>query len=315
MKLKLLFIFTLLSFSFYAPYIAYLSDDNHNLTEIIVVKDGDTISDTLNQISSKNIFHFFFLKIFVKFNDFINFQSGEYTTKDISIKKLITNIENGSTVTHKLIIKEGSTIYDLNKLINNSKLINDCEMLSCIESKYGFKEGILYPDTYFYKNGMLASEILSKSHTRLVNYLENNIEKNIHNFNDVRKVLILASIIEKEAGNEKEKNDIASVFLKRLSINMKLQADPTIIYGLLPNFDGDIKKSDILDNTNKFNTYMIQGLPPSPISISSMSSIKAASFSKPGEYLFFVADSKTSHYFSKSYDEHLNKIKELRLDQ
>jgi len=315
MKLKLLFIFTLLSFSFYAPYIAYLSDDNHNLTEIIVVKDGDTISDTLNQISSKNIFHFFFLKIFVKFNDFINFQSGEYTTKDISIKKLITNIENGSTVTHKLIIKEGSTIYDLNKLINNSKLINDCEMLSCIESKYGFKEGILYPDTYFYKNGMLASKILSKSHTRLINYLENYIEKEIYNFNDIKKVLILASIIEKEAGNEKEKNDIASVFLKRLTINMKLQADPTIIYGLLPNFDGDIKKSDILDNKNKFNTYMIQGLPPSPISISSISSINAASFSKPGEYLFFVADSKTSHYFSKSYDEHLNKIKELRLDQ
>ena len=103
--------------------------------------------------------------------------------------------------------------------------------------------------------------------------------------------------------------------LKRLSTNMKLQADPTIIYGLLPNFDGDIKKSDILDTANKFNTYMIQGLPPSPISISSLSSIKAASFSKPGEYLFFVADSKTSHYFSKSYDEHLNKIKELKLDQ
>ena len=195
MKLKLLFIFTLLSFSFYAPYTAYLNDNNHNLTEIIVVKNGDTISDTLDQISSRNIFHFFFLKIFIKFNDFINFQSGEYTTKGISIKKLITNIVDGSTVTHKLIIKEGSTIYDLNKLINNSKLINDCEMLSCIESKYGFKEGILYPDTYFYKNGMLASEILSKSHTRLINYLENNIEKNTYNFNDVKKVLILSSII------------------------------------------------------------------------------------------------------------------------
>ena len=315
MKFRFLFALTLLSFSFYAPYTAYLNDNNHNLADIIVVKNGDTISYTLNQISSSNVFHLFFLKIFTKFNNFVNFQSGEYTTKNINIKKLITNIVDGSTVTHKLIIKEGSTIYDLNKLINNSKLINDCEMLSCIESKYGFKEGILYPDTYFYKNGMLASEILSKSHTRLVNYLENNIEKNIHNFNDVRKVLILASIIEKEAGNEREKNDIASVFLKRLSTNMKLQADPTIIYGLLPNFDGDIKKSDILDNTNKFNTYMIQGLPPSPISISSISSIKAASFSKPGEYLFFVADSKTSHYFSKSYDEHLNKIKELKLDQ
>ena len=73
------------------------------------------------------------------------------------------------------------------------------------------------------------------------------------------EVLILASIIEKEAGNDDEKSKIASVFLKRLSIGMRLQADPTIIYGLLPNFDGDIKKSDILDKNNKYNTYMING--------------------------------------------------------
>jgi UPF0755 protein len=96
---------------------------------------------------------------------------------------------------------------------------------------------------------------------------------------------------------------------------MRLQADPTIIYGLLPNFDGDIKKSDILNKTNKYNTYMINGLPPTPISISSTSSIKAAKNSTPGDYLFFVANSSTTHYFSKTYDEHLSKIKELGLNK
>ena len=96
---------------------------------------------------------------------------------------------------------------------------------------------------------------------------------------------------------------------------MRLQADPTIIYGLLPNFDGDIKKSDILDKSNKYNTYMINGLPPSPISISSLSSIDAAIDAVPGDYLFFVADSPTSHYFSKSYDEHLDMINQLGLDK
>ena len=96
---------------------------------------------------------------------------------------------------------------------------------------------------------------------------------------------------------------------------MRLQADPTIIYGLLPNFDGDIKKSDILNKNNKYNTYMINGLPPTPISISSISSINAAKKSSPGDYLFFVANSPTTHYFSKSYDEHLNKIKELGLNK
>ena len=96
---------------------------------------------------------------------------------------------------------------------------------------------------------------------------------------------------------------------------MRLQADPTIIYGLLPNFDGNIKKSDILDKNNKYNTYMINGLPPSPISNSSLSSISAAARALPGEYLFFVADSPSSHHFSKTYDEHLNKIKELGLNK
>ena len=104
---------------------------------------------------------------------------------------------------------------------------------------------------------------------------------------------------------------ISSVFLKRLDLGMKLQADPTIIYGLFPNFDGDIKKSDILDSNNKFNTYMIKGLPPTPISISSTSSIDAAVNSLPGEFLFFVADSPTSHYFSRTYDEHKKKVNEL----
>ena len=159
---------------------------------------------------------------------------------------------------------------------------------------------------------MTASSILIKSHKRLDEYLNNNINDDNMNKEDI---LILASIIEKEAGNDEEKLEISGVFLKRLSINMKLQADPTIIYGLLPNFDGDIKKSDILNRNNKYNTYMINGLPPTPISISSLSSIDAAINGLPGEYLFFVADSPTSHYFSKTYEEHVNKIKELGLNK
>ena len=96
---------------------------------------------------------------------------------------------------------------------------------------------------------------------------------------------------------------------------MRLQADPTIIYGLLPNFDGDIKKSDILDKNNPYNTYMIKSLPPTPIAIPSLTSIEAAVLSTPGEYLFFVANTPSSHYFSKTYDEHLSMIKTLGLNK
>ena len=163
---------------------------------------------------------------------------------------------------------------------------------------------------------MKSSLILKKSHKKLNEYVDPFFINNdrINSLNKYQ-VLILSSIVEKEAGNDNEKPMIASVFLKRLSINMRLQADPTIIYGLLPNFDGDIKKSDILNRNNKYNTYMINGLPPTPISISSKSSILAVINGIPGDYLFFLADSPNSHFFSKTYDEHLNKIKEIGLDK
>ena len=216
-----------------------------------------------------------------------------------------------------MTIQEGSTIYDLQKLLDNSFLINNCYYLDCIDSQYPFKEGILFPNTYFYKKDMLASSILKQSYNKLDLVLSELWSKKPPNniLKDKNEALILASIIEKEAGNDNEKSLIASVFLKRIEIGMRLQADPTIIYGLLPNFDGDIKKSDILDKNNPYNTYMIKSLPPTPIAIPSLTSIEAAVLSTPGEYLFFVANTPTSHYFSKTYDEHLSMIKTLGLNK
>ena len=235
----------------------------------------------------------------------------------MNIATAINSFNKGNTFTRFITINEGMNIFDLNKIIDKSYLINDCLNLSCLTNSYPFNEGILYPDTYFYKKGMKASDILKASHKSLDLKLtelwkkkpESNSLKNKY------EALILASIIEKEAGNHFEKKDIASVFLKRITLGMKLQADPTIIYGLLPDFDGDIKKSDILDKNNRYNTYMIKGLPPTPISIVSISSLEAAITSFPGDYLFFVADSPTSHYFSKTYKEHKQMISKIGLDK
>ena len=137
---------------------------------------------------------------------------------------------------------------------------------------------------------MLASSILEQSYNKLDLVLSELWSKKPPNniLKDKKEALILASIIEKEAGNDNEKSLIASVFLKRIEKGMRLQADPTIIYGLLPNFDGDIKKSDILDKNNPYNTYMIKSLPPTPIAIASLTSIEAAVLSTPGEYLSLI---------------------------
>ena len=272
---------------------------------------------TLDNLVKSNILDTIFFKVFLAIENIDSFQAGKYKLEEKNLKEIFLDLSQGHTSTHKLVIKDGANIYDVQKELENSFLDIDCFNLNCIKRQTPFKEGILYPDTYFYKDSMKASSLLQASHERLFNTVSklwlnkppNNPLKNIN------EAIILASIIEKEAGNNQEKPLIAGVFLKRLTLGMRLQADPTIIYGLLPNFDGDIKKSDILNKNNLHNTYMIKGLPPTPISMASLSSIEAAINSVPGNYLYFVANSKTSHYFSKTYEEHLEMINILGLNK
>lgn len=315
--LRIIFIVVLIWLSFFGPYKAFLNSNPISDKKYLDVYEGSSMYAVLNNLKLNSSINKLFFKIYLNINSIESFQAGEYAIENKNFIEIIDLLAQGETFTHSFTIIEGMNIYDLESKINKSYLINDCSFLACIKSDYPFKEGVLYPDTYYYKKGMKVSEILNKSHKKLDNILntiwikkpQNDILKNKY------QALVLASIIEKEAGNHDEKTDIASVFLKRLSIGMRLQADPTIIYGLLPNFSGDIRKSDILDKNNIYNTYMIKGLPPTPISISSMSSIKAAIMSLPGEYLYFVANSPNSHYFSRTYDEHLNMIKKVGLDK
>ena len=315
--LRTIFIVSIVWLSFFGPYKAFLNSNPIQDKNFIDVYEGSSMYAVLDNLKLSSSINKLFFRIYINTNSIKSFQAGEYNIENKDFKEIIDLLVKGKTYTHSLTIIEGMNVYDIEKELENSFLINDCSLLICIKTNYPFKEGVLYPDTYFYKKGMKASNLLNKSHKKLDDLLntiwmkrpDNDILKNKY------QALILASIIEKEAGNHSEKPDIAGVFLKRISIGMKLQADPTIIYGLLPNFDGDIRKSDILDKNNIYNTYMIKGLPPTPISMSSMSSIEAAILSTPGEYLFFVANSPSSHYFSRTYDEHLDMIKKVGLDK
>jgi len=315
--LRTIFIVSILLLSFFGPYKAFLNSNPISGKNFIDVYEGSSMYAVLENLKLSSLVNKLFFRIYLNTNSIKSFQAGEYDIENKNFKEIIDLLVKGETYTHSLTIIEGMNIYDIEKELENSFLVNDCSLLTCLKTNYPFIEGVLYPDTYFYKKGMKASDLLNKSHKKLDDLLnsiwmkkpDNDILKNKY------QALILASIIEKEAGNHTEKQDIAGVFLKRISIGMKLQADPTIIYGLLPDFDGDIRKSDILDRNNIYNTYMIKGLPPTPISMSSMSSIEAAILSTPGEYLFFVANSPNSHYFSRTYDEHLNMIKKVGLDK
>jgi UPF0755 protein len=315
--LRIIFIVSIVWLSFFGPYSAFLNSIPIKDKNYIDVYEGSSMYAVLDNLKLSSLINKFFFRIYLNTNSIKSFQAGEYDIENKNFKEIIDILVNGKTFTHSFMIIEGMNIYDIEKELESSFLINDCSLLVCIQTNYPFKEGVLYPDTYFYKKGMKASTLLNKSHKKLDDFLNTIWIKKADNdiLKDKYQALVLASVIEKEAGNHAEKPDIASVFLKRISIGMKLQADPTIIYGLLPNFDGDIRKSDILDKNNIYNTYMINGLPPTPISISSPSSIEAAILSIPGEYLFFVANSPNSHYFSRTYDEHLNMIKKVGLDK
>ena len=314
---RIIFFVSMILLSFFGPYKAFLNSNPITDKNYIDIYAGSSMYAVLDNLKLSSSINKLFFRIYLHAKSIKSFQAGEYDIKNKDFREIIDLFVKGKTHTHSLTIIEGMNIYDIENEIENSFLINDCSFLVCIKSNYPFKEGVLYPDTYFYKKGMKASDILNKSHKKLDDFL--NTAWNKKPDTDILKnkfqALVLASIIEKEAGNHSEKPDIAGVFLKRLRIGMKLQADPTIIYGLLPNFDGDIRKSDILDKNNIYNTYMINGLPPTPISMSSMSSIEAAILSTPGEYLFFVANSPNSHHFSRTYDEHLNMIKKIGLDK
>ena len=302
--------------SFLGPYFGFINSINTSNDSIVVLEKGDSMDSGFEKISSNSLINKIFFRIHLSTINISSFEEGEYESTNKSIGEMVNLFGTGKTVSHKIIIKEGSNIFDLQKDLESSYFDQDCEYLDCIITDYPYKEGILVADTFFYKRGMLASSVLQSSHRLLDEFLSSIwlLKPKDNPLKSKYDALILASIIEKEAGNNAEKGLIASVFLQRMVLSMRLQADPTIIYGLMPNFDGDIKKSDILNKDNLHNTYMIKGLPPTPISFSSISSIEAAVLSVPGDYLFFVADSPTSHHFSKTYKEHRMMIKKLGLN-
>ena len=258
----------------------------------------------------------FLLKVYLRVNDINMAQAGHYQLKNKSWKKFILSINKGDVVIFKLEIPAGKNLFELKKILLKSNLDNDCNNFKCLDDRYDFLEGTLKPDTYFYKYSDSLSKILQRSQDEFFKLSLNlwDEKKPKLPLSTLADALILASIVEKEAGNEDEKSIIAGVFLHRLSIGMKLQADPTIIYGLMPDFNGDITKANLRDRNNPYNTYQIQGLPPTPISTISQSSLEAVILGMKNDYLYFVAKGDGTHQFSKTYIQHLEAVKKYQLN-
>jgi UPF0755 protein len=280
------------------------------------IATGDSINKILSNFPISSIEQNL-LKIFLYTNDIHLIQAGHYDVGSKTWSEIFVDFSEGNIKEYRFKIQEGTNIFDLEKLLLSSKLKLDCPDFNCLNNKLNFTEGTLMPETYFYNFNSPASNILIKSQDSFIKYAELLWEKK-HPLNPLKTLddaLILASIVEKEAGNNKEKSIIAGVFLNRLNLNMRLQADPTIIYGLLPNFNGNITKINLQDSSNRYNTYKIEGLPPTPISMISKSSLEAVILGLPNNYVYFVAKGDGTHYFSTKYADHLKAVRKFQLNK
>jgi UPF0755 protein len=166
-------------------------------------------------------------------------------------------------------------------------------------------EGLFFPDTYHFSPGSADIAVLRRSYRAMQERLQAGWQARDPNlpYATPYEALIMASIIEKETGKKSDRKQIASVFVNRLRLGMKLQADPTVIYGLGPQFDGNLRKRDLEADT-PYNTYVRTGLPPTPIALPGQAALDAAFHPDPTKYLYFVARGDGSSHFSTTLDEH-----------
>ena len=229
-------------------------------------------------------------------------KAGEYLIpKNLTLIQIQQILQSGKTLTRKFTLIEGSTAVDLkNNLLKNPYLTGEIRELD---------EGIYKPDTYFFKFGFPRSKLLNQMKTAQEKFLNSVWKEKPKDFvlKNKNELLILASIIQKEAGNIDDSKLVASVFINRLKNKMKLQSDVTLAYGFKVN-GKDITRN-MLKSNNPYNTYKFYGLPPTPISYPGENALNTLRNVKKTEYIYFVSDGNGSHRFSKTYSLHKKNIK------
>ena len=254
-------------------------------------------------------------------------KAGTYSLTGVkTLQDLLDMLNSGKEAQFSVKFIEGKTFKEWRKNLENAPHLKqtlqgktDKEIMALLDipavSKAVYEwnniEGWLYPDTYNYTPNSTDLELLKRSATRLQKALDkawNERDENLP-LADPYQMLILASIVEKETGIAAERPQVASVFINRLKANMKLQTDPTVIYGMGESYTGNIRKKD-LETMTPYNTYMIEGLPPTPIAMVSESALQAVAHPAKTDFYYFVADGSGGHKFTRNLNEHNKAVQE-----
>ncbi|HET8552314.1 MAG TPA: endolytic transglycosylase MltG [Gammaproteobacteria bacterium] len=250
-------------------------------------------------------------------------RAGEYAVPPhATTASLLDKLVSGNVILHSFTVIDGWTFHELMKRLEADPLLkhtlkglSDGEIMARIGHPDEQPEGRFFPDTYKFPRGMSDVTFLRHAYDLMQEHLrEAWAERDPDmSLDSPYKSLILASIVEKESGKLSELPRIAGVFVRRLRRGMRLQSDPTVIYGLGKSYDGDITYNDLRSDT-PYNTYTRRGLPPTPISLPSLAAIHAAMHPARGDALYFVSKGDGSHAFSATLAEQRRAVRKYQLD-
>ncbi len=290
------------------------------------IRPGSNLKQISQQLENAGVIHskWSFILLARYLNQESAIKAGDYQlTSHLTQIALLKYLSQGDAKQNEIKFIEGWTFAQIRKILNehpdiqnDSANLNEQEILQRLGATENAAEGLFYPDTYYFIKGDSDLNILQRAYQTMQTHLHNNWVSRAEAlpFASPYEALILASIIEKETGTESDRAEIAGVFVNRLRKGMKLQTDPTIIYGLGEQFDGNLRKKDLLAD-QAYNTYTRAGLPPTPIALPSLASIRAALNPAKTDALYFVAKGNGESEFSTNLIDHNKAVNKYQKQQ
>lgn len=282
---------------------------------VFEVPKGATFSAIVSELKTRQwIEQTLPAKVYARLNPkTLKIKAGEFEIpQEINLIQFVDLLVEGNVVQYAVTLVEGTTFKDyLARLAQTEHLVvklegkTTDEIMRLVSGKVQHPEGLFFPDTYQFSKGETDLNIMKRAYQRMEKVLAQEWQNKSAKLplSTPYEVLILASIVEKETGLASERADIAGVFIRRLNKKMRLQTDPTVIYGLGDEYKGNITRKHLKTYT-PYNTYRIKGLPPTPIAMPGREAINAVLHPADGKTLYFVAKGDGSHQFSTTIQEH-----------